>query len=343
MRLSPRPRTNASQQCSAERPSCAQCRRLSTVCEYTTRAEETHSQASKRKYRELLERPQVEDSPYREFTRLLTSMTPQEAMELVTRIQAGQDIEAVLNSVKAGNVLLQLSTVPGMQPQSNVSLSRVSATRPGSNPVDGTSLEVVHTFRQRNDKHVADASGQYRDNSAPDMVLESTSRLEMLDRFLRLVRSSNQSVPEWVHLLRGNAISEARTNLARLLFESRQAVIASSADNSHPVLQISTLSGRPPLELPAQPWTIVTTDDFAVSHLVSTYWTWQYHQYPSLIPETFIRAMKAKDISSLFCSPLLVNAILAVACVSLLPALEKKRLKVPTDVHRSPLCFCDPE
>ena len=39
-------------------------------------------------------------------------MTTQEAMEILSRLQAGHDIETVLNSIKAGSVLLQLRMVP---------------------------------------------------------------------------------------------------------------------------------------------------------------------------------------------------------------------------------------
>jgi hypothetical protein len=39
-------------------------------------------------------------------------MTRQEATEAVPRIQAGHDIEGVLSFIKAGNILLQLRTVP---------------------------------------------------------------------------------------------------------------------------------------------------------------------------------------------------------------------------------------
>jgi hypothetical protein len=83
----------------------------STVCEYTTRVVETHSQALKRKSIKSYCNSEGDDSPYVEFIELLRSMTTQEAMEAVPRIQAGHDIEGVLSFIKARNILLQLRTV----------------------------------------------------------------------------------------------------------------------------------------------------------------------------------------------------------------------------------------
>lgn len=85
------------------------------------------------------------------------------------------------------------------------------------------------------------------------------------------------------------------------------------------VLSISALCDTPPIMVPALPWTQVTTDDDFVSHLISTYFTWYHPAYPCLDQDVFLAEMRSKNIESLFCSPLLVNAMLAVACVSLIP------------------------
>lgn len=81
-------------------------------------------------------------------------------------------------------------------------------------------------------------------------------------------------------------------------------------------LDIAALTDQPPIRVPAKPWTNVTDDDHAVSHLISIYFTWQHYGYPSVDQDTFVSAMFAKDLSSPFCSPFLVNSMLAVACVS---------------------------
>lgn len=82
------------------------------------------------------------------------------------------------------------------------------------------------------------------------------------------------------------------------------------------VLNIATLIDVPLIRVPAKPWTSVAHSDSDVSHLISVYFTWQNHGYPSVDQDVFVRAMQSGSIESDFCSPLLVNAMLANACVS---------------------------
>ncbi|CAK38170.1 uncharacterized protein An03g02000 [Aspergillus niger] len=80
------------------------------------------------------------------------------------------------------------------------------------------------------------------------------------------------------------------------------------------VLNIKRLADQPVFRVPAIPWTRITDDDHLVSHLISIYFTWRYPCFPCLDQNLFIRDMKTAKLSSQFCSPFLVNAILADAC-----------------------------
>lgn len=83
------------------------------------------------------------------------------------------------------------------------------------------------------------------------------------------------------------------------------------------VMRIATLTDDPPIRVPAKPWTDVTDDDHFISHLVSVFFVYHWSAYPTVDQELFVAAMNSRDLSSRFCSPLLVNAMLAVACVRL--------------------------
>jgi hypothetical protein len=91
------------------------------------------------------------------------------------------------------------------------------------------------------------------------------------------------------------------------------------------IMDIHYLCGSAPYRVPAKPWTSVTDDDDLVSHLISLYMTWDYPFYAFIDRETFIVHMKNGNLHSDFCTPFLVNAMLANACVStgvlLLPLL----------------------
>jgi hypothetical protein len=81
------------------------------------------------------------------------------------------------------------------------------------------------------------------------------------------------------------------------------------------VLDVRRLSDDPPYRVPASPWTDVTDDDDLVSHLISLWFTWHHPWHNWLDSKLFLQAMQSGKREAEFCSPLLVNAILADACV----------------------------
>ncbi|KAJ5180591.1 hypothetical protein N7492_003801 [Penicillium capsulatum] len=66
--------------------------------------------------------------------------------------------------------------------------------------------------------------------------------------------------------------------------------------------------------VPAFPWTTVIEDDDFVSHLLSLWFTWSHPFLNWIDKDLFLRDMRSKDQNSSFCSPFLVNIILADAC-----------------------------
>ncbi|KAJ5805016.1 hypothetical protein N7474_010903 [Penicillium riverlandense] len=78
---------------------------------------------------------------------------------------------------------------------------------------------------------------------------------------------------------------------------------------------LETLCDIPRFRVPAQPWTKVTDDSYLVSHLISLYLTWDHPCSQLIDQDVFLKHMKAKDLTSEFCTPLLVNSLLAMASV----------------------------
>ncbi|KAF3939284.1 hypothetical protein ABW19_dt0209332 [Dactylella cylindrospora] len=69
-------------------------------------------------------------------------------------------------------------------------------------------------------------------------------------------------------------------------------------------------------QVPSQPWTSVTNSDEFVSHLIQLYFTWEAPFYDIVQKEVFLPDMKAGNPeTSSYCSQLLVNAMLATACL----------------------------
>jgi hypothetical protein len=77
----------------------------------------------------------------------------------------------------------------------------------------------------------------------------------------------------------------------------------------------------PALRLPISRWTSACQDDRLMNHLLTLLWTWD-----SIVQPSLFRPMFEEDLvndpqvsnrdSHAFCSPFLVNALLALGCVS---------------------------
>jgi hypothetical protein len=93
--------------------------------------------------------------------------------------------------------------------------------------------------------------------------------------------------------------------------ESQKRVIRAKPEPKQ--LQLSDIAL---FRVPAHPWTSVTEDDDFVSHLISLWFTWAHPFLNWIDRDLFIREMQTGSIDSDFCSPFLVNIILADACVS---------------------------
>lgn len=155
---------------------------------------------------------------------------------------------------------------------------------------------------------------------------------DVLDALVaRLRNGSDPQIDALLNLIRANNIT--RVELRTFLEESYKSPDGSSQDS--PRLQYRRVAatgngavrGRartggisdlmnPPIQVPAKPWTTVTDDDDLVSHLISIWFAWIHPWFRWVEADLFIEAMQAQDTSSPFCTPYLVNSMLAEACVS---------------------------
>lgn len=159
------------------------------------------------------------------------------------------------------------------------------------------------------------------------------------DLMRTLQRSSDEMALQLVNLIRSNApLEEVKNFVDRRLDrgELRKTPELQQAQNQirefqdkpprpdpRNMMDIRRLVDDPPYSVPASPWTKVTEDDSLVSHLISVWLTWCHPVWNCLDQGLFIRDMQAARIGSEFCSPFLVNSILAEACVSRLPVSSR--------------------
>ncbi|OJJ01995.1 hypothetical protein ASPVEDRAFT_41521 [Aspergillus versicolor CBS 583.65] len=95
--------------------------------------------------------------------------------------------------------------------------------------------------------------------------------------------------------------------------ELTQAQLPATTSASR-ALDIARLCDIPPFSGRADVWTTVTNDDQFVSHLLSLFFTWHAPFFNYINRELFLRDLQSGSTDSTFCSPLLVNAVLADAC-----------------------------
>ncbi|PYI01575.1 C6 transcription factor [Aspergillus sclerotiicarbonarius CBS 121057] len=145
-------------------------------------------------------------------------------------------------------------------------------------------------------------------------VLESlrNSGVTRMHSLLQLIRS-NASLGE-LQLFVDDRLENARTADSALEDDEVQMPDDSVFKIPRRVMNVKRLADQPIFRVPAKPWTRVTDDDDFVSHLISLYFTWRHSCFPCMDRVPFIRDMKAAKLSSRFCSPFLVNAVLANSC-----------------------------
>lgn len=159
--------------------------------------------------------------------------------------------------------------------------------------------DLLSQIRGADDTEVQQVVSLIRSN-APLIEVNAT-----LQRLLHSARSSQRQVDPM--------INDIYRTTGRAL--SRGTDLASSTEPASRVLSVDRLIDEPIYQVPATPWTIATGDNHLVSHLVSLWATW-YHLLPDgIVLEPFLRAMQNARLDSLFCSPFLVNCILAAGCL----------------------------
>ncbi|KAE8146034.1 hypothetical protein BDV25DRAFT_133262 [Aspergillus avenaceus] len=85
------------------------------------------------------------------------------------------------------------------------------------------------------------------------------------------------------------------------------------AADAHSRITLEKLCDMPVLQVSAKPWSTLTDDDHLVSHLVSLYFTWDHPLTQIVDQNLFLEHMRQGRVDSNFCTPLLVNSILAMA------------------------------
>jgi hypothetical protein len=174
-------------------------------------------------------------------------------------------------------------------------------------------------------KRTAEELDYHRDMLNDLFKVIRTADEKQAQRLLEMIRSD--ATPEEIRVFIDEVLvqlqtleppSKSKREMAAQLkkLRSRANMQGSAPSFRRQVMDVNFLCVIPPIQVPASPWTTATDDDAFVSHLISLYFTWDYPFYSFLDLNVLINQMKSRDLNSEFCSPFLVNALLAHACVS---------------------------
>lgn len=212
-------------------------------------------------------------------------MTEQDTAEVLRRLKAGIDVETIVQYVRDGNLLMQLSLTP-------------ETTRRYEFPY--TAQMPIHTSIVNN---------PYMDSLLYQSLFPpSSSRSDASGKDGRAVSNRQND-----RLCREQYTQE----------DARQRATQASKHHSAYMLPYHIAQMVEPIidTITAAPWTQITTDDRLFRRLIRAYFCYPHPCGPFVHKDLFLEDMAAGRTS--FCSPLLVNAMLANASVRIHYHMER--------------------
>jgi hypothetical protein len=265
--------------CDGQRP-CAWCRDKKKVCEYEGLVGETRVRATKRKYEDL----EQEHNALLELIDIAAVRS--DARDILQQLKNGRKVGDVLGLLKEGNITYQayVRSIPrtrrmllGLLLQSTASLDEIILTAPC---VAESQLDITWDSPYPSTQAL---TGRTIDAAAIILAAEGS-----------FIQSRTGDTTAW----------------------HAKLIAAQSFNGSYKCHgELSNGNDKNAFTVPAQPWTKLTTDDALVSHLVTVFLNYSNVYWRYVEEDLLLHSMQHGHPSD-FCSPLLVNAICALACLS---------------------------
>ncbi|KAI8722620.1 Zn(2)-C6 fungal-type domain-containing protein [Fusarium sp. LHS14.1] len=216
--------------------------------------------------------------------------------EVLTRLRNGQSVE-IISEWLGGILPSGGGTIPSFAPRAEAptmgpvagfpggGLGTLAAMSLGVNPVAAPQGSLRPEMGQHSPWHFSSHSqaGSTRSNSHPDVMNWTTD-----------LRGPPQTrVGSWAEGIHPDQMSDGLPRYRG-------------------VEQVLSPLNEPELRAPATTWTNITQDITLVQHLLALYFCWEYPTFASLSKEHFLQDFQ--DGRYRYCSPILMNALLALGC-----------------------------
>ncbi|CAD0089810.1 unnamed protein product, partial [Aureobasidium vineae] len=270
--------------CNGEQP-CPLCVDNHQECIYEVTRTETSGQAMKRKHAQM----QQDHDELKALFNVLATADSQKSLDIHNRIRAGQSPAFILQQLKHGDMLIQ-TKISSERHVRHVLLSSLMQTN--------ASFDEMVEF-------VGSSIAKTPSTEIPSAAL------------LRQLRGKQTNLKGFRNLLGYPQPSppQRRIAISDLLSVQEGAPSETGSFSSAEDVEDDDKEPRePPVKVRAKPWTLITDDDDLVSHLISLYLEYVNPFFRALEDDLFVQAMQSGDLNSEYCSPFLVNSILALAC-----------------------------
>ncbi|KAK8109418.1 Fungal specific transcription factor [Apiospora kogelbergensis] len=278
--------------CDGQRP-CGRCRAQKDVeCVYEIPVRQ--SKENLRTEIDQLRRQQRQhDSVFSALVR------PELWEEVLTRMRSGQTIENISEWLSSGGA--------NSMPQSNFGFSLPPPQQPKQQPSGGVTLPPLAGIGYGPGLGAGGGYGPLATAGANHAKQEydhnSPWAISSQDQSHSTRSNSHPDVMQWTADMAPN------TRVGSWL-QTQQSPVEGS--RHHGFDQIFAPIQSPEMKVPPDTWTNVTTDTNLVQHLLALYFCWEYPTFASLSKEHFLKDFL--DGRHRYCSPILVNALLALGC-----------------------------
>lgn len=186
-----------------------------------------------------------------------------------------------------------------------------------------TSHDAAHTIVQRL-RHTGDVSTVLGQAREADLLLQLRMVPETRRRYDLPLRNDMPDFlltldnPYLESLIHESYFSRRSVSLSAASSASSSAVAARHAGFNDNIVHYVTPFGSGKLhepildEIRPSEWTTVLKDDVVLRRLLRSYFLYDYQNYPAFHKDLFLQDMRSRRTR--FCSPLLVNAVLAAGC-----------------------------
>ncbi len=231
--------------------------------------------------------------------RLLSALArPEHQKEILLRLQSGQRAD-VISEWLDGDVLSRAGSTPSL------GRDTAEASLPSLTSLPGVNLGSANAMVV--DTGTADMRKPQRQGSVTGIEQGSTGHFS--SRSQSEGSRSRPDLPSWA----GSGIQEHPQPRAGSWADDIKRERSAGSSRSYPdVAQALGLLPSTERDRPAGSWTRVTEDDGLVLHLLALYFCWEYPTFASLSKDHFLTDFQ--NGRQRYCSPILVNALLALGC-----------------------------